>query len=63
VDRFECREGDWRIAERCLVVADQINEQMTTPAETETDDFLVPRRDDQDTYYRMREEAGLAKIV
>jgi hypothetical protein len=61
LDRFEHRGDEWRIKERRLIVEERHRYPMLTPLEPEKANYLTQRRDQQDPYYRMREE--LLKIA
>jgi len=59
VDRFEKRDGAWRIKER-RVVFDATHSEPNVGSVDENSSWVLGRRDAQDPVYIMRREAGLA---
>lgn len=56
LDRFECRNDEWRIAQRRLVIGDRWVEPLLQPPVELKSTYLRARRDFEDPYYLMRNE-------
>jgi len=56
LDRFECRDDEWRIVERRLVIGERHRYPILAPPEPENSDHLKQRRDFDEPYYLMRAE-------
>lgn len=59
VDRFERREGSWRIAHRTVVFDWRTIAAVPQPEPVMLDGWTVGRRDHQDFVYRARANAGI----
>jgi hypothetical protein len=57
IDRFEERQGEWRIAHRTLVFGDVQDEPLERPVVFPSN-FVVQRHDTNDPLYTIRAEAG-----
>ena len=60
VDRFERRDGNWRIAKRVLVQDWKLVTPVPSPAPGHVPGSVIARRDADDPFYLLREEWGSA---
>lgn len=58
VDRFEKRDGEWRVAKRLTVFDSQHSQPLSSNLE-ENVNWALGTRDENDTVFKMRREAGL----
>lgn len=56
IDKFEARNGDWRVAHRTLVFSEMQTEQVTEPV-VFPPNFVVQRHDMDDVLYKIRTAA------
>jgi len=55
LDRFEKRDGEWRVVHRTLVFGDIVSEPMTDPSQFPTE-FTVQKHGMDDPLYRLKRE-------